>query len=323
MDTKTTLLYATLPVWNTVFSLISKSTLGEIGAKSYTATVLMITAILSLFYNYFSGVKTKINLYSILAGCSFGIATLFFEEAVHIAKNPGIVNGLYRSQAALTAVVSVFLLGSHLSYTSMLGVILTVMGAFVIGLYKRKHITEPYEPGIIERLVDEKNKRDEIKEKEKTIEERGAHERSKWLPLVLIAGVLATIKDISAVYSVRGGKMKPSSFVFSQCFFGALMVMLYQYFTSGNLLPELRKDGNWKDAAIGITTAGLDNFLWCGVLIYLMSNARNPAYPKAVTMLGIPLTALVAPFLFDVKFPDSTQWGGIASVVAGIGLLAL
>ena len=46
MDTKTTLLYATLPVWNTVFSLISKSTLGEIGAKSYTATVLMITAIL-------------------------------------------------------------------------------------------------------------------------------------------------------------------------------------------------------------------------------------------------------------------------------------
>ena len=318
MDTKTTLLYATLPVWNTIFSLISKSTLNEIDAKSYTATVLMITALLSLFYNYFSGIKTKINMYSIFAGCCFGIATLFFEEAVHIAKNPGIVNGLYRSQAALTAVASVFLLGSHLSYTSMFGVLLTIMGAFVIGLYKRKHVKEPYEPGIIERIIDKKDE-----EKEKTIEEHGAHERSKWLPLVLIAGVLATMKDISAVYSVRGGKMKPSSFVFSQCFFGALMVMLYQYFTSGNLLPELRKDGNWKDAAIGITGAGFDNFLWCGVLIYLMSNARNPAYPKAVTMLGIPLTALVAPFLFDVKFPDTTQWGGIASVVAGIGLIAL
>ena len=314
MDTKTVLLYLTLPIWNTIFSLVSKATLSEIDAKSYTAVVLLITAGLSLLYNFFANIKTKVNMYSILAGCSFGIATLFFEEAVHIARNPGIVNGLYRSQAALTAVASVFLLGSHLSYTSMLGIILTITGAFIIGLHKRKPLKEGYEPGITEG-VDKKDQKDKKDDHD--------HSRGKWLPLVLLAGLLSTVKDIAGVYSVRGGKMKPSSFVFSQCFFGAIMVLIYQYFTNGYLMPKLRPNGNWKDAAIGMTSAGLDNFLWCGILIYLMSNSRNPAYPKAVTMLGIPLTALTAPFIFNARFPDMTQWSAIASVVAGIALIAL
>ena len=315
MDTKTILLYSTLPLWNTIFSLVSKYTLVEIDAKSYTAVVLLITSGLSLIYNFFTGIKTKVNIWSIVAGCSFGLATLFFEEAVHIATNPGIVNGLYRSQAALTAIASVFILGSHLSYTSMIGILITIMGAFIMGLHKRKHVKEGYEPGIVEGPYPESKKQNKDSNQE--------HQRKKWLPLVLIAGLLATVKDISGVYSVKGGKMKPSSFVFSQCFFGAIMVLIYQYFTSGELIPKLHPDGNWKDAIIGMTSAGLDNFLWCGVLIYLMSNSSNPAYPKAVTMLGIPLTALIAPFLFNVKFPDSTQWGAIAAVVAGIGLIAL
>ena len=314
MDTKTIILYLTLPIWNTIFSLVSKSTLAEIDAKSYTAVVLLITAGLSLIYNFFAKIKTKINMYSILAGCSFGIATLFFEEALHIARNPGIVNGLYRSQAALTAIASVFLLGSHLTYISMLGIMLTIIGAFIIGLHKRKHVKEGYDPGIIEGSYNKDKKHHKNNE---------GHERNKWLPLVLIAGVLATVKDIAGVYSVRGGKMKPSSFVFSQCFFGAIMVLIFQYFTNGKILPTLRPNGNWKDASIGMASAGLDNFLWCGILIYLMSNSRNPAYPKAVTMLGIPLTALIAPFVFNTSFPDNTQWGAIAAVVTGIGLIAL
>ena len=312
MDFKDILLYGSLPVWNTIFSLVSKSTLNEIDAKSYTAVVLLITAGLSLAYNYISGTKTKVNAFSVLAGCAFGIGTLLFEEAVHIAPNPGVINGVYRSQAALTAIASVFILGSKLNYVSMFGILVTIAGAFIIGMHKRKPVKENYEPGIIEeRNDDEKKDNTEVPQ------------NNTWLPLVLIAGIFSTVKDISGVYSTRGGKMKPSSFVFSQCFFGALMVFLYQYMTTGEMLPELRKGGNWRDAAIGMTAAGFDNFIWCGVLIYLMTNAKNPAYPKAVTMLGIPLTAFVSPLVFHKPFPDAVQLAGIAAVVAGIGMIAV
>ena len=306
----TILLYCTLPFWSIIFSLISKKTLFEIDAKSYTAAVLLITSILSLLYNYFTKTKTKVNLYSILAGCAFGLGTLLFEEAVHIASNPGIVNGVYRSQAALTAIASVFILGSKLNYISMLGILITIAGAFVIGMHKQPAVKENYEPCIIEDRPERKN--------EKIVDVSN----KKWLYLVLIAGILSTVKDISGVFSVKGGKMKPTSFVFSQCFFGAIMVLIYQYITNGKLIPSLRTGGNWKDALIGIISAGFDNFIWCGVLIYLMANAKNPAYPKAVTMLGIPLTAMVSPLIFDIQFPDTTQLGGIAAVVLGIGLLA-
>ncbi len=312
MDLKDILLYGSLPVWNTIFSLVSKSTLSEIDAKSYTSVVLLITAALSLIYNYISGTETKINAFSVLAGCAFGIGTLLFEEAVHIASNPGIINGVYRSQAELTAIVSVFILGSKLSYVSMFGILITIAGAFIIGMHKRKPLKENYEPCIIEERPDV-DKEDKVA--------KNTSNRT-WLPLVLIAGLFSTIKDISGVYSTRGGKMKPSSFVFSQCFFGALMVFIYQYITTGQMLPVLRKGGNWRDAIVGMTAAGFDNFIWCGVLIYLMTNASNPAYPKAVTMLGIPLTAFVSPLVFHKPFPDTVQLAGIAAVVTGIGMLA-
>tara|TARA_A100001011_G_scaffold209385_1_gene217575 strand:- start:1291 stop:2214 length:924 start_codon:yes stop_codon:yes gene_type:complete len=307
MITKTLILYLTLPIWSTIFSLVSKATLAEIDAKSYTGLVLLITAGLSLIYNFVTKIVTKINMFSIFAGCSYGLATLFFEEALNIATTPGLVNGLYRSQVALTAIASVYFLGSDLSYTSMLGIIITIMGAFIISLHKSKHVKESYEPGI-------------TKEK-KYIKDN--NENTQWVPLVLLAGLLATVKDIAGVYSVKQGKMKPSSFVFSQCFFGAITVLIYQYFISGELIPKLRPNGNWENAIIGITSAGLDNFLREYVLIYLMSHSRNIAYPKTVTMLGIPLTALIGPFIFNVNFPDSTQWGAIAAIVAGTGLISL
>ena len=58
-------------------------------------------------------IKTNVNKDSIIAGLAFGLATLLFEEGVHMASNSGIVNSVYRSQSALTDIV--FLLGSSLS----------------------------------------------------------------------------------------------------------------------------------------------------------------------------------------------------------------
>jgi len=311
MDIQSILLYASLPIFSTLFSLISKASLSQIDAKSYTAGVLLISAILSHAYNNIVGIKTGINYLSIIAGCAFGIATLLFEEALHIAANPGLVNAIYRSQAALTAIVSVFILGSHLSYISMAGILMTVAGAALLGIYKARH-KEGYEPYIVE----------QTKENNKNDQHKHGHGKHLWIPLVIIAGILSTVKDITGVLSIRDNKMPPSSFVFSQCFFGAMMVYIYQYFTKGTLMPKIIDGGDKWQALSGIGAAAVDNFIWCGVLIFLMNAARNPAYPKAVTMLGIPLTSLLSPYFFGTKGLDSIQWSGVLSVVLGIAMIA-
>jgi drug/metabolite transporter (DMT)-like permease len=251
------------------------------------------------------GIKTVVNKDSIIAGLAFGVATLLFEEGVHRASNPGIVNAVYRSQAALTAIVSVFLLGSSLSLQEMIGIIITIVGASTIALAKDKK--EGYEPYHLDIDLDSD------RENNKTSKKKGS-----WLPYALVAGVMATVKDITGVLSVRGKRMSPSSFVFSQAFFGAIIVGLYQLYKFGSIMPHAYKGTDTAKMWTGIGAASIDNFIWCAVLIYLMNKASNPAFPKAIQMSGIVVTSVVSSFFFSNASLNKEQWIGVVAVVAGI-----
>jgi drug/metabolite transporter (DMT)-like permease len=304
------LLTAALPLFSSFFSLSSKELLKSIGPDSYTGYVLLGSAVLSYLYNRFTGIETKFNGFSIASGLAFGIATLMFEQGLRRTANPGLANAMYRSQTALTAVASVFLLGSSMSPIGMLGVFITVLGAGLVALdseeRKDHHVSkegfETQTPGAIVHKHDRK----------------GA-----WIPLVLIAGVLLTVKDLTAVKSLANKAMKPSSYVVSQTLFGALIVLLYKVITQGTLMPTMHKKGKELEVALGMTAVSIDNFLWCAVLVYLMSVAKNPAYPKAVTMLGIGLTSVVSSYFLKGAKLDDKQWGGIVAILAGVGMVIL
>lgn len=305
------LLTAALPLFSSFFSLSSKELLKSIGPDSYTGYVLLGSAVLSYLYNRLTGIETKFNGFSIASGLAFGIATLMFEQGLRRTANPGLANAMYRSQTALTAVASVFLLGSSMSPIGMLGVFVTVLGAGLVALdseeKKKKDIDtkegfETQTPGSIVHKHDRK----------------GA-----WIPLVLIAGVLLTVKDLTAVKSLANKAMKPSSYVVSQTLFGALIVLLYKVLTQGTLKPTMHKKGNELEVALGMAAVSIDNFLWCAVLVYLMSVAKNPAYPKAVTMLGIGLTSVISSYFLRGAKLDDKQWGGIVAILAGVGMVIL
>jgi drug/metabolite transporter (DMT)-like permease len=220
---------------------------------------------------------------------------------------------MYRSQAALTAVVSVFVLGSSLSLISLLGVCATVAGAALVA---KDH--EDKKEGF-EALRNEDRPKAMSKGDRKV---QKAFDKS-WIAMALTAGVLLTVKDITAVLALKGGKMSPSSYVVSQCLFGALIVFAYKLVTEGTLRPKLVGDANPVDLIAGMGLVSLDNFLWCAVLVYLMSVARNPAFPKAVTMSGVALTAFLSSFLFKGASLDRDQWGGIALILGGVAAVIL
>lgn len=307
------LLTSLLPLFSTVFSLSSKELLKYIGPDSYTGFALLGAGILSLLYNFHTGTKTKVNTFSVISGIAFGTATLLFEQALKRAGNPGLANAMYRSQAALTAVVSVFVLGSSLSLISLLGVCATIGGAALVA---KDH--EVKKEGF-EALRNEDRPKAMDKGDRKV---QKAFDKS-WIAMALTAGVLLTVKDITAVLALKGGKMSPSSYVVSQCLFGALIVFAYKLFTEGTLRPKLAGDANVMDLIAGLGLVSLDNFLWCAVLVYLMSVARNPAFPKAVTMSGVALTAFLSSFLFKGASLDRDQWIGIALILGGVGAVIL
>ena len=307
------LLTGLLPLFSTIFSLSSKELLKYIGADSYTGIALLGAGILSLLYNFHTGIKTRVNRFSVISGIAFGIATLLFEQALKKAGNPGLANAMYRSQAALTAVVSVFVLGSSLSLVGLLGVCATVAGAALVA---KDH--EGKKEGF-EAL------RNEDRPKPTS---RGDHQVQKafdgsWIAMALTAGILLTVKDITAVLALKGGKMSPSSYVVSQCLFGALIVFAYKFATEGTLRPKLVGDANLTDLIAGLGLVSLDNFLWCAVLVHLMSVARNPAFPKAVTMSGVALTAFLSSFLFKGARLDRDQWSGIVLILGGVAAVIL
>lgn len=293
-----TLLYCVLPIINTIFSLISKETLKTVDPVSYTASVLFISAIMSLTYNKYNNIKTIINKDSVIAGLAFGLATLLFEEGILRANDPGLVNGVYRSQAALTAIISVFVLGSHLSLQELIGIIITIAGVSTLALAKKREGYGPFH-------VDANNEH-----KEKIL--------GSWLPYALIGGLFATAKDIFGVLAVRGRRMSPSSFVFSQAMFGSIVVGLYQLYKFGTIIPQPYNEKDKVKMYTGIGVASIDNFIWCAILIYLMSTASNPAFPKAIQMSGIVLTSLVSNYFFSNSALNTIQWVGILGVFIGI-----
>ena len=297
-----------LPFFSCAFSLTSKYLLSFTSPVSYTAYVLGSSAVLSILYNYVTGTKMYATVLSAISGICFGLATFGFERAIHNGNNPGLISGLYRSQAALTAILSVFFLGSSLTLMKGFGIVITMIGALMIAL--DKHTREMFDVGFHKH-------NDQDNEVSKKGKEQDEPEDKSWGLMLAIAGIFMTIKDITAVKCINNG-MKPSNYIVSQLLFGSLVIFAYKIYKRGTLKIELKNGGDLKKALIGISAISLDNVIWCSVLVYAMSIAPNPAYPKVITLLSIAMTSYISQFLFKNATLDRTQWMGILVLLGGL-----
>ena len=129
-----------------------------------------------------------------------------------------------------------------------------------------------------------------------------------------------TVKDITTVKCVRSG-MKAGNYVVSQLMFGGLVMLAYKLYKSGSFGLELKDETKRTAVMAGIGGVALDNLLWCIVLVYAMSIAPNPGYPKAITLLSVVITAFASKFLFQDATLDKRQWMGILTILGGISTM--
>jgi drug/metabolite transporter (DMT)-like permease len=318
------LLSLLLPLFSSAFSLASKELLKYTQPTSYTAYVLLVSGVGAIVYNLVAKKAMYVTPLSVVSGIVFGLATFGFESAVSVAKNPGLVNALYRSQAALTALLSVYFLNSKLSLAGGIGVVMTVFGAYLAAMDKNSEregrmsphkALRPSHRGRANGL-----RHEPFTQEEHHLPQTSDQKDSNWVLWVAIAGVLMTIKDLTAVKCIKNG-MKASNYVVSQLLFGGLVMLAYKLYKTGTLSLELKDESKRKEVIIGIGGAALDNLLWCAVLVYAMSIAPNPGYPKALTLLSVVITAFVSRYLFEGAALDKRQWAGIGTIVAGIGTM--
>lgn len=288
-----------LPFCSTFFSLASKELLKHVEPISYTAYVLLFSGIMVLLYNVATGKKILFSKWAVMSGLAFGLATFGFEKAVNMVANPGIVSAVYRTQTVLTAIASVFLLGSKLSMVAIIGIVLAVAGAITVATDHSS--VEHFESG-----------------QKKDSKENG--NKYGWLPWTAGAGVLLSVKDITAVKAVREG-MTPYSYAVSQLLFGALVLFIYKLYKQRTLALHLKPNTSVPRVLGGMMAVSLDNLLWCLLLVYVMGIAPNPAYPKAITLGSVVLTAFLSRFMFSSAQLDAQQWVGILMVLGGVGTM--
>jgi len=302
-----------LPICSSVFSIGSKTLLHYTHPTSYTAYVLLCSSLIIIFYNIVSGNKITFSKWSLLSGLTFGLALFGFEDATHTASNPGLVNAIYRTQSILTAVASVWMFNSSLSMMSIVGICIT-LGSLLVTLYdtekkmnnshsKHYHHIEP---------MDNKEHKDE-KEKEA---------KRDWIPIVLLSGIMLTLKDLTAVKSIKDG-MSASSYVVSQFSVGALLLLAYKYFKFGTFEIIVNPEDKKSEAISGIAAISIDNVIWCILLVHLMSIAPNPAYPKVISLISVAITSFFSKYFFPGAELDKTQWFGVLGILTGISIMTL
>jgi drug/metabolite transporter (DMT)-like permease len=292
-----------LPIFSSVFSLSSKILLQDVQPISYTAYILLISGIMTIAYNIFTKKKMTFDIWGIISGFAFGLSTFGFEKALSQGKNPGMVNAVYRTQTVLTAILSVFLLGSRLTPLSIGGILLALAGAITIAIDSKS----------IEKFTGKNND-------EKS--DSGTEEKtdSSWIKWAMGAGLLLTVKDITAVKALRSGST-PYSYVVSELLSGALILFAYKFFKQGTVKLQISKDKKMMPVLAGMGLVSIDNMLWSLLLVYLMGKAPNPAYPKAITLLSVVLSAFLSKFLFPGTALDLQQWVGVFMVLGGVGTM--
>ena len=302
-----------LPICSSVFSIGSKTLLHYTHPTSYTAYVLLCSAVIITLYNVVAGNKITFSKWSLLSGLTFGLALFGFEDATHTASNPGLVNAIYRTQSILTAIASVWLFNSSLTVMSIVGICIT-LASLLITLYDTEKKIKNSHSKHYHHIEPMDNKKDKVEEK--------AKEKEDWIPVVLVAGILLTFKDLTAVKSIKDG-MSASSYVVSQFSVGAILLLAYKYYKFGTLEIIVNPKDKKKEALSGIAAISIDNVIWCILLVHLMAIAPNPAYPKVISLISVAITSFFSKYFFPDAELDKTQWFGVLGILTGISIMTL
>ena len=132
------------------------------------------------------------------------IALLGLNKSIKEATNPGLSMAVFRSQAILTYLLSIFIFASPFSSWKLIGIILVICGVFIVT--SKEHSGVPSSP----------------------------IPTNQWLIYALIAAVSVSFKDIFTKLSLNRDQ-NVTVFLFYTLLISFIISVAYQYITSRNL----------------------------------------------------------------------------------------
>ena len=176
-----------------------------------TSYFLLISAIITFIFVILKTKKIIVSKWLILNGFFLGFALIFLNKSISEAKNPGLSMGIFRTQAVLTYIMSIFLFHSSVSKIKFFGIITVIIGAFIIANY------EPNENNTKER----KNK--------------------KWILYGIIGAVFISLQDIATKITISREKIDMSIYVFVSLASASFVSFVYQLIKTKNIRLESKQ----------------------------------------------------------------------------------
>jgi drug/metabolite transporter (DMT)-like permease len=315
----------TSSLFNTTYTLSSKGALEYIEPTSFTAYILLFSLIITIIITLFSKSKFIFSFYSLLVGITAGITFLFFNKSIEKSANPGLVMAVYRSQAMLTFILSIFIFKLKFHKRNFFGVSLVIIGVFIISSIKK------------ERFITKKK--------------RKSH---NWVFYAILGGIFATLNDIFLKKAFQNKNLKMPVFLLHQMFFGSIILFIYLFVknksiklesnqelgknkiikhnensskqdSGGNKIKKYMEDKTNKNIKkyVHVLIVSIIFLSYVGTLNKATYLAPNPGMAKAIDILGILITLFVSKYIFKGSAINKKQWFGSIILVIGIGLISI
>ena len=289
------ILFATLQAVMVITSKYIMTNLTPVATLTY---MLFIQIIFVIVYNIVKGYSYNFNIFSIVGGVAFGIANLGLMVGVDKAPNPGFADALMRLQVLVTTLFSVIFLNQKMTFKSVIGMIIAVIGAVLITYTKKDE-----------------------KKNEKKNEKKSFLDKIPWYVFPLVGGVLLSVKDICGVAAVNSG-MQPASFVFSVALFSYIALMIYNYSLTHSFLPQFKDTKKQKETILELLVSGLSSAIAAYVITSAMPMAPNAGYSKTLSLLSVMLTTGYSVIVFKDKI-SIQKILGIISLIIGCIIVTL
>ena len=207
---------------------------------------------------------------------------------------------IFRTQAVLTYIASIFLFHSSVSKIKIIGIITVIFGAFIITSFNEKKENANFETN----KINKKNNKE-------------------WILYAFAAGIFMTLKDITTKISLSKQKIDLAVYVFVSLAAASVTSFIYQFIKTKNIKLESKQKNKKHEKYMYVSIIAFIFILYAITVGLSTSLAPNPGMPKAIDSAGIILTLILSKFLFKNSKIDKKQWLGVVILIIGVIAISL
>lgn len=258
------------------YSLLMKRGVATTFALDFSSWYSVVGAVLLGIYNLITKVPFTMSPWGIVAGVFQAISMNFVASSVKVAPNPGLMMAVFYTQSIATTIAAHFLFGSHIHFSTIVAIAVVISGVYLTSKSKESFTNKLPQPS------------------------QKPTSSSKWIYLILLAGITATVIDIATKKMYLSSNPNSATFLFYLFVAQSICFLAYDKYQTGTFrLEDQNEDGRIDRKDIGITVIMGIAFLTaiCG-LTAGVKKSPNVGYVKAIMMSSALMSTIAAKFIF-------------------------